>query len=80
MLSQNDKIFFGEKIFRDCEIAVKYFGDDSQLNFGALISSKISEKPERNEKPAGNSFFKRSPKPANDEDSSHFIICAIFVS
>ena len=68
MLSQNDKIFFGEKIFRDCEIAVKYFGDDSQLNFGALISSKISEKPERNK------------KPAKDEDSSHFIICAIFVS
>ena len=48
MLSRNDKIFFGEEIFEDCEIVVKEFvGRDGKLYFGALISSKVSKLPER---------------------------------
>ena len=79
MLSQNDKNFFGEKIFGDCKIAVKYFGtDDGQLNFIAGISSNISEKPERNEKPANDE--ESSFLHFLFEDSSDFKFYAIFVS
>ena len=48
MLSQNDKIFFGEEIFEDCEIFIKKFvGLDGQQCFVAVISSDVSKLPER---------------------------------
>ena len=69
MLSKNDKKIFGEKFFEDCEIVVKNFGaDDGQQKFEAVISSKISEIPERYE------------KPANNENPSHYEFHATFVS
>ena len=38
--------FFGEKIFEDCEIAVKKFvTPDDQVKFMATIQSKIPERP-----------------------------------
>ena len=57
MLSQNDKIFFDEKFFEDCEMVVKKFvALDGQLKVKATITSKISEVPEGSEKPANDEF------------------------
>ena len=68
-LSHNDTIFFAEIFFEDCEIFAKNFATgDGQLKFWAVISSKISEIPERHE------------KPANNENSSHYKFDATFVS
>ena len=50
MLSRNDKIFFGKEIFEDCEIFVeKYVARDGQLYFMAIVCSKVSKLPERNQ-------------------------------
>ena len=48
MLSRNDKIFFGEEIFEDCEIFIKKFvGLDGELYFTAFLCGKVSKLPER---------------------------------
>ena len=58
MLSQNDKILFGQEILEDCEIFVEKFVEDDGftmmcsiccrlLYFRAVILSQVSKVPER---------------------------------
>ena len=50
MLSENAKIFFGEKIWEDCEIVVKKeFVASGGHYFTATIMSTISKLPEGSE-------------------------------